>query len=381
MKKIVSTLAAATMATAVMLPTANANETYDTFPTLALYSSKTGTILDRPSYPVKKSEPVKKTKPAPKPTVKETPAPEPTVPQEEATPEVLPVPAETPTVAPLPPSGLTTYGQDVSSHQAPFDWSIEQANGSAFAYVKATEGIGYLNPSYQMQYTGAQAQGLLTGSYHFAQPTVSSGAVQAETFLQNSTPWTPDGKTLPGLLDMEYNLADPNNQCYGMSSAEMTGWVSDFINTYKKATGRAPMVYSTTDWWIKCTGNAVLPADVPFYVANYPQAAWVDVKVTEPSKSKEKDGADAMKEGDSKAGAYQDKTVKQKIIIDDAAVVASGAVGPLPGGRTGIDFWQYSDGGKFQGDSAVFNGSLEELQEFANNKNYTPKTYSIPLGY
>lgn len=270
------------------------------------------------------------------------------------------------------PSGEVTFGQDVSSHQnIPFLWSDEAAKGSNFVYVKATEGLNYINPLYVTQYYGAKDEGLFVGSYHFAQPAQSSGAEQAMFLWNNSQQWSANQNIMPHLLDLEYNPADPNAKCYNMTHEEMQSWVSDFYNTYKELSGRSPMLYTTYQWWETCTGNAALPADMPVYIANYPQVAWIDAP-TSSSDNKETES------GDQHAGAYQDTSKKIKVSINDDAIVAAGQSGPMLGGRTGVDFWQYSDGGRYQGDSAVFNGSLEELANFANNSSYTPAAHPFP---
>lgn len=94
-------------------------------------------------------------------------------------------------------------GMDVSSHQGTVDWHTAAANGAKFAYVKVSEGTDYLNPYFAGQYAGSSDAGLLHGAYHFALPDRSSGVAQANYFLQNGAAWTPDGKTLPVLLDIE----------------------------------------------------------------------------------------------------------------------------------------------------------------------------------
>ncbi len=101
------------------------------------------------------------------------------------------------------PAGVR--GMDVSSHQGVVDWTKAAASGAKFAYVKASEGTAYRNPYFQAQYSGAASAGMLHGAYHFALPNASSGAAQANYFLQSGAAWTPDGKTLPALLDLEYS--------------------------------------------------------------------------------------------------------------------------------------------------------------------------------
>ena len=94
-------------------------------------------------------------------------------------------------------------GIDVSGYQPSINWSTVKGNGVTFAFIKATEGTGYTNPSFSSQYTGATNAGIIRGGYHFARPDVSSGATQANYFLANGGGWSADGLTLPGALDIE----------------------------------------------------------------------------------------------------------------------------------------------------------------------------------
>ncbi|MBP3044624.1 hypothetical protein J2M54_13820 [Arthrobacter sp. zg-ZUI227] len=210
------------------------------------------------------------------------------------------------------PPGI--QGIDVSSHQLNVDWRSAWNKGSRFAYVKATEATSYKNPYYNQQYNGSADVGMYRGAYHFAIPNVSSGASQANYFVNNGGGWSADGRTLPPLLDIEYNpYAELGNTCYNMSAAQMVNWIRDFSNTVKARTGRVPMIYSTTDWWNTCTGSSTAFADHPLHIANY-----------------------------NKVGA-----------------------GKMPAGWKTYNVWQYSSTGPFVGDSNVFNGNATQLHQFA----------------
>ncbi|CAO3613583.1 unnamed protein product [Cunninghamella echinulata] len=203
-------------------------------------------------------------------------------------------------------------GIDVSGYQPNVNWSTAKANGIVFAYIKATEGTGYTNPSFSNQYIGATNAGIIRGSYHFARPDVSSGAVQANYFLSHGGGWSADGRTLPGALDIEYNPYS-SNKCFGLSASAMVNWIRDFSNTYHSKTGRYPVIYSTTDWWKTCTGNnASFGSTNPLWIARY-----------------------------------------------------ADSIGTLPAGWQFTTFWQYADSSPVGGDSDYFNGSLENLQKFA----------------
>jgi len=112
-------------------------------------------------------------------------------------------------------SGAQPLGMDVSSLQGNVDWATAAANGAKFVYIKSTEATGYVNPYLVSQYTGSYAAGVIRGTYHFALPDRSTGAAQASYFLAHLGGWSPDGKTLPPMLDMEYNPYGAT--CYGQS--------------------------------------------------------------------------------------------------------------------------------------------------------------------
>lgn len=221
------------------------------------------------------------------------------------------------TSASLPPG---VQGLDVSGWQGNVDWASVASNGGKFAYVKATEG-GYVSNNYfAQQYTGSYNAGLIRGAYHFALPNKSSGAAQAQFFVAHGGGWSADGKTLPPLLDIEYDpytsTDGTTGWCYGLSPSQMVTWINDFSSTVASLTKRPPVIYTTTGWWQKCTGNATGFSDNPLHIAAYPTN------------------------------------------------ISYGA-GTLPASWTYYSIWQWSDTGVFPGDQDVFNGSYSQLQTFA----------------
>lgn len=104
---------------------------------------------------------------------------------------------------------------------------------------------------------------MIRGSYHFARPDTTTGAVQADYFIQNGGGWSKDGKTLPGALDIEYNPY--GDECYDLSQSQMVAWIHSFVNEYHAKTTRYPVIYTTTDWWTTCTGNSKQISDFELY--------------------------------------------------------------------------------------------------------------------
>jgi GH25 family lysozyme M1 (1,4-beta-N-acetylmuramidase) len=160
-------------------------------------------------------------------------------------------------------------GVDVSSYQGNVDWQPLWDAGNRFAYVKASEGINYVNPNFPQQYNGSFDVGMIRGAYHFAHPDQSSGADQAGYFVDHGGGWSPDGRTLPGALDIEYNPDGDN--CYGLSPGDMGTWIKDFSETYRARTSRYPLIYTSTNWWNQCV-QGVFNATNPLWVARYSDA-------------------------------------------------------------------------------------------------------------
>lgn len=174
------------------------------------------------------------------------------------------------------PSGVP--GIDVSNWQGDIDWAAVAADGIKFAYIKATGGTSFIDQQFDDNYQQAYEHGIIRGAYHFARPNYSGPVKQARFFVRNGGGWSPDGMTLPPMLDLEYNPSGPD--CYGLSDAQMVDWVRGFSDEVKRLTGRYPVIYTTANWWKMCTGNSgAFNKTNPLMIANwgpdpYPLPNW-----------------------------------------------------------------------------------------------------------
>ena len=224
------------------------------------------------------------------------------------------------------PTGTGVLGMDVSGWQPSVDWAAEYAEGARFTYIKATEGNFYTSKAFSDQYVGATEVGMMRGAYHFAIPGDTSGETQARYFVANGGGWSPDGRTLPGLLDVEYNpYPELGDMCYGLTQTQMRDWIQDFVTTYDALTGRVPAIYSTTNWWQTCVGSTTQFNHLPLHIARY-----------------------------------------------------ASTPGQMPFGWDTYDIWQYTDSGPFSGDSNVFNGTMSDLHSFATLASYQPMGNRTP---
>ncbi len=62
------------------------------------------------------------------------------------------------------------YGIDVSHYQEEIDWPKVKASGVTFAILKASEGTEFVDATFEQNFKGALAAGILPGSYHFYLP-------------------------------------------------------------------------------------------------------------------------------------------------------------------------------------------------------------------
>ena len=240
-----------------------------------------------------------------------------------------------------------TLGIDVSHHQGTVDWAQAYKNGARFGYIKATQSWPtsvFKDPKFNTNYAASRSAGVIRGAYHFAMPAHSTGAAQAKEFLANGGGWTADGKTMPPLLDIEWNpysaKAYPQGKgdiCYGLSPAQMVNWIKSFGNTIKASTGRLPMIYTAQSWWDQCTGDSEAFKYWPLHVSVFPTS---DTSTKNPRE--------------------------------------------LPEGWKTFNVWQYSSNSNLIGnsknvDANVWNGNLTSLRDFAKNTRSTP--YKMVTSY
>jgi GH25 family lysozyme M1 (1,4-beta-N-acetylmuramidase) len=170
--------------------------------------------------------------------------------------------------AALPAEAATApSGVDVASYQTGLNWDDAVNHGVSFAYVKATEGTGYVNAAFAELYNGSYQHKMIRGAYHYARPDGATGAAQAEYFVRHGGGWSKDGRTLPGALDLE-NHPDVA-YCYNRTPLQIRTWVHDFVRRYHELTGRWAVIYTRTNWWDPCTGkDASLAANSPLWLSH-----------------------------------------------------------------------------------------------------------------
>jgi GH25 family lysozyme M1 (1,4-beta-N-acetylmuramidase) len=160
-------------------------------------------------------------------------------------------------------------GIDISSFQPSLNWDYWWRQGKRFASIKATEGTNYISDTFDEQWEGAGRVGMLRTAYHFALPDGPSGAAQAKFFVANGGGGKADGRTLPGVLDIEFGEAVGRPTCYNLSAEQIVDWTDDFLTTYENLTGRKAIIYTNRTWWEQCTSDSKAFGDHPLWLASY----------------------------------------------------------------------------------------------------------------
>jgi GH25 family lysozyme M1 (1,4-beta-N-acetylmuramidase) len=153
-------------------------------------------------------------------------------------------------------------GIDVSHWQGTVNWTKVDNDGVQFAFMKATDGTSYTDPQFSTNWSQARSHGIYRGAYHFAEPSSSSGSAvaQAQHFVSTVGSLKHAGD-LPPVLDLETTG--------GLGSSALQSWVSTWLSTVERLTGRNPMIYVSPYFWIDHLGNSTAFHHYPLWVAHY----------------------------------------------------------------------------------------------------------------
>lgn len=99
-----------------------------------------------------------------------------------------------------------------------------------------------------------------------------------------------------------------------MTVTETNEWIKAFVDAHEASTSRAPVIGTTNEWWVECTGNT------------------------------------------------PDFNQKSALLL----VNWGDSVGMIPGGWQFATIWQYKEGGAWGGNSNIFSGDAEALKRLAS---------------
>ena len=106
---------------------------------------------------------------------------------------------------------------DVSHHNGAIDWPEVAGAGIALAFIKATQGTGFVDPAFERNRSAAVKAGVLVVPYHFLD--TADADQQAEHFLDV----TDLAAGQPAMIDWESAATAPSVVSFGLAVADRAG--------------------------------------------------------------------------------------------------------------------------------------------------------------
>ncbi len=154
-------------------------------------------------------------------------------------------------------------GIDVSLWQKDLDWAALKQAGVTFAFTKATQGTGIVDPYFAKNWPAIKAAGIVRGAYHFFQGALDP-LKQAAFFVQTAKPEKGD---LPLVLDVESSG--------GLAPAALASSIFSCLQEIERLSGVRPIIYTGPNFWNTSVAVPSAPAwtgNYPLWIANYTSA-------------------------------------------------------------------------------------------------------------
>ena len=135
-----------------------------------------------------------------------------------------------------------SQGVDISHFQGKVNFALLKQNNIHFVYLKATDGMTYLDPSYHQHVKSLGQEYLPNGAYHFFEPN-DDPIKQAEFFISQVKA---SNHTLPPMLDVEISK--------GMPADKIKSAVQQWLKHVESNLGCSPIIYSYGDYWSDLLG-------------------------------------------------------------------------------------------------------------------------------
>ncbi|MFC3033338.1 glycoside hydrolase family 25 protein [Pseudoalteromonas fenneropenaei] len=156
---------------------------------------------------------------------------------------------------PLPQTEQTVHGIDVSHYQGTPDWQQIASQPLHFVYLKATDGITYLDPQFKANLSQLKDTPLLYGAYHFFEPK-DDPKQQAAHYLSYV-----QGQALPLVPVVDIEVTQ------GVAADEIQTKLQVWLDEVEQALGCRPMIYSNGPFWQRYLGTQF--NHYPFWLADY----------------------------------------------------------------------------------------------------------------
>lgn len=148
-------------------------------------------------------------------------------------------------------SDKTMKGIDISHYQSNIDLSKVECD---FVICKATEGVSFIDKTFEKFMQKAEYLGKCTGFYHFARPENNDAVKEAQFFYKHTKDYI--GRGIP-VLDWE------------SSGKSNVAWALKWLNEVYNLTGVKPMIYMSQSVTKEYNWKSVADAGYTLWVAKY----------------------------------------------------------------------------------------------------------------
>ena len=132
------------------------------------------------------------------------------------------------------------HGIDLSHYQGNVFWdAVGQNSGSAYVYLKATEGGDRIDPRFEQNIQFAHRHGLKVGSYHFYRP-ITNQRLQLKNFRTQCRPQEQD---LIPMIDVETTN--------GLPTAQFCDSLFKFLELVEIEYKQKPLIYTGANFYDK----------------------------------------------------------------------------------------------------------------------------------
>ena len=128
----------------------------------------------------------------------------------------------------LPAKAVLQPGIDVSHYQGTINWTAVKNAGYQFAFMKATQGTTYVDPTFATNRANATAAGIPVGFYDFCEvsTTASDAIAEANHFLASIKPLYLNGQYFPPVADVE-------SFPVGLTTAQLQTATSNWVHSFQ----------------------------------------------------------------------------------------------------------------------------------------------------
>src|SRR3989338_2667579 len=163
-------------------------------------------------------------------------------------------------------------GIDVSHHQRNIRWNKVRSNGYIFAYIKASEGIDWKDPNFDIYLSNAKKAGLYVGCYHYAtcKPDkrgrynpILDAKTEAEYFLKTAKKGL-EASCMRPALDLEHVPGIDK-----LTNEQLAEFVITWMDLIKTRIGAEPLLYGFKYSKKAADGDPKILDDYDIWLAHY----------------------------------------------------------------------------------------------------------------